>query len=484
MNDQQHSLFELQRQVKNSLEESFSGPVWVKAEISEMTINRSGHCYLDLVETEQGTDAVIARCRATIWSYTFRMLRPYFETTTGQPFSEGLKVLLQAKVEYHEVYGFSLNIRDIDPVYTLGDLARQRREIIRRLEEDGILDMNKELELPLVPQRIAIISSPTAAGLQDFLDQLHNNPHQFVFYSKLFPAVMQGNEAPHSIMDALELIYNYEEWFDAVVIIRGGGAQLDLACFDQYELAAHVAQFPLPVITGIGHDKDDTVVDLVAHTKMKTPTAVAEFLISGALRFSQELNELEKHFTELVTDQLEDNKNRLNDAADQLNNLVNQLIVTQQNRLNIARIQLANRSEAFFKNQQTELKQILVGVKNKTNRYITRQNHLLDQSGNKLNFVFREQVLKNKNLLNQFRHLIKIQSLEMIRTEKRTLISIQEKLRLVDPQNIIKRGYSLTIFNGKIVKSVDQVNAGDKIISRLTDGILESTVENKTHLKD
>lgn len=477
MNEQHHTLFNIQRQVKSSLEETFSGPVWVVAEISEMTVNRSGHCYLDLVETEQGTETVIARCRATIWSYTFRMLRPYFETTTGQAFSEGLKVLLQAKIEYHEVYGFSLNIRDIDPVYTLGDLARQRREIIRRLEEDGILEMNKELELPMVPQRIAIISSPTAAGLQDFLDQLHHNSHQFVFYSKLFPAVMQGNEAPRSIMAALELIYNYEDWFDAVVIIRGGGAQLDLACFDQYELAVHVAQFPLPVITGIGHDKDDTVVDLVAHTKMKTPTAVAEFLISGALRFSQELNELEKHFTELVTEQLEDNQIRLNDAADQLNNLVNQLIVAQQNRLNIARIQLANQSEIFLKNQQTELRQILIEVKNKTNRFVTHQSHLLDHSGNKLNFVFREQVIKNTNQLKQYQQLLKIETLETIRTEKRNLNSIQEKLRLVDPQNIIKRGYSLSLINGKIVKSVGQVKEGDRLETRLSDGMLESTVE-------
>jgi len=477
MSDQQLSLFELQRQVKSSLDDTFSMPVWVKAEISEMTVNRSGHCYLDLVETEAGTDSVIARCRATIWSYTFRMLKPYFETTTGQTFSEGLKVLLQAKIEYHEVFGFSLNIRDIDPVYTLGDLARQRREIIRRLQEDGVFEMNKDLELPLVPQRIAVISSPTAAGLQDFLDQLHNNPHQFVFYTKLFPAVMQGSEAPKSIMNALDLIYEYEDYFDAIVIIRGGGAQLDLACFDQYELAFTVAQFPLPVITGIGHDKDDTVIDMVAHTRMKTPTAVAEFLIAGALQFSQELNELEKHFMDLITDQLDDHKNRLNDAADQLNLLVNQMIVSQQNRLNIASIQLANRTESFLKIQQSELKQLRTETKNQTSRFVTRQNHLLDRSGNKLNFIFREQVLKNKNLLNQFQHLIKIRSLETIRAEKKNLNAIQEKLRLVDPLNIIKRGYSLTMINGKIVKSVNQVKEGDLLETRLSNGTVESTVE-------
>jgi len=473
----QLSLFELQQQVKDNLDNAFPMPVWVVAEISEMTVNRSGHCYLDLVETDQGTDTVIARCRATIWSYTFRMLKPYFETTTGQTFSEGLKVLLQAKIEYHEVFGFSLNVRDIDPVYTLGDLARQRREIVRRLQEDGVIEMNKELELPLVPQRIAVISSPTAAGLQDFLDQLHTNPHKFVFYTKLFPAVMQGSEAPRSIMNALDLIYEYEDLFDAVVIIRGGGAQLDMACFDQYELAFHVAQFPLPVITGIGHDKDDSVVDLVAHTRMKTPTAVAEFLISGAFRFSQELEELEKHFLKIVNDQLEENKMRLNDAADRLNQLVNQLIVSQQSRLNIARIQLANRSEIFLKTQQSGLKQLLVETKNMSSRFVTRQNHLNDQSGNKLNYIFRGQILKNKNRLNQFQQVLKMQAIDQIRNEKQNLNLIQEKLRLVDPQNILKRGYSLTMIDRKIVKSIKQVKEGDRLESRLSDGQIESTVE-------
>jgi len=477
MSDQQLSLFELQQQVKGNLDNAFALPVWVKAEISEMTVNRSGHCYLDLVETEQGTDQVIARCRATIWSYTFRMLRPYFETTSGQIFGEGIKVLLQAKIEYHEVYGLSLNIRDIDPVYTLGDLARQRREIIRRLQEDGVFEMNKELELPLVPQRLAVISSPTAAGLQDFLDQLHNNPHQFIFYTKLFPAVMQGIEAPRSIMNALDRIYEYEDIFDAVVIIRGGGAQLDLACFDHYDLASHVAQFPLPVITGIGHDKDDTVIDLVAHTRMKTPTAVAEFLISGALRFWQELQEIENHFEELITDQLEDHKNRLSDATDQLKNLVNQMIVAQQNRLNIAGIHLSNRTQSFLKDQQSELKELIVGTKNFTNRFITGQTHQLNHSGNKLNYIFREKVLMNKNLLNQFQHLIKIRIAETIRYEKKNLDLIHEKLRLVDPQNILKRGYSLTMIDGKIVKSVKQVKKGDRIESKLSDGTVESIVE-------
>lgn len=477
MNDQQFSLFELQQQVKSCLDDSFALPIWVKAEISEMTVNRSGHCYLDLIETEPNSDTVIARCRATIWSYTFRMLKPYFETTTGQSFTEGIKVLLQAKIEYHEVYGISLNIRDIDPVYTLGDLARQRQEIIRRLKEDGVFDMNKDLELPVVAQRIAVISSPTAAGLQDFLDQLHQNKHQFVFYTKLFPAIMQGNEAPRSIMAALEQIFTYEDWFDVVVIIRGGGSQLDLACFDQYELAFHVAQFPLPVITGIGHDKDDSVVDLVAHTRLKTPTAVAEFLISGALAFAQELAELEKHFTELIADQLEENRSRLNEAADRLNDLVSEMIQSQQNRLILASVHLANRSELFLKNQQNELRQIISEARNKTRQLVVNQNHQLDRSVNQLKFGIREQVFKSKNRLTQFQHLVQIRTHELLRAEKKNLATIQEKLRLVDPQNILKRGYSLTTVNGKIAKSVTQIQTGDRLETKLSDGTVESTVE-------
>jgi exodeoxyribonuclease VII large subunit len=309
------------------------------------------------------------------------------------------------------------------------------------------------------------------------LDQLHNNPHKFVFYTRLIPAVMQGNEAPRSITNALELIYQYEDFFDVVVIIRGGGAQLDLACFDQYELAFNVAQFPLPVITGIGHEKDDTVVDLVAHTRMKTPTAVAEFLISGALQFSQQLNELEQHFTELISDQLDDHKNRLTDAADQLNLLVTQLIAKQTSRLEIAQIQLANQSAIFLKNQLSYLKQLTTDTKNQTNRFVTRQNHQLIQSGNKLNYSFRKQILNGKNLLNNYQSLVRMKTLEQLKNEKKNIGLISEKLRLVDPQNILKRGYSLTMLNGKILKSVHLAQKGDLLETLLRDGTIESTVE-------
>ena len=205
--NEQLKLSELNGLVKKAIGEAFTTPVWVICEISELKINRNGHCYMVLIEKEENGDAILAQAKATIWSYTFRMLQPYFESTTGQQLTEGLKVLVSVSVEFHELYGFSLNIRDIDPTYTLGDMARRRREIISRLQSEGVADMNKELELPLVPQRIAIISSPTAAGYQDFVDQLVSNPAKYHFYTKLFPAVMQGNQAELSIIGALEQIY-------------------------------------------------------------------------------------------------------------------------------------------------------------------------------------------------------------------------------------------------------------------------------------
>lgn len=471
------TLSALQSQIKLSIDSTFPYPVWIVAEIGEMTINRNGHCYLELLETGSGTNNIIARCRATIWSYTFRMLKPYFETTSGQAFAEGLKVLIQAKPEYHELYGLSLNIRDIDPVYTLGEHARIRFEVIRRLTDDGIIDMNKELELPLVTQRIAIVSSPTAAGLQDFLEQLNNNSHKFVFYTKLFAAVMQGKEAVQSITDALDQIYLNENFFDVVVIIRGGGSQLDLACFDQYELASNIAQFPLPVITGIGHEKDDSVADMVAHTRLKTPTAVAEFIITGALSFSSHLNELEQHFVSLINENIENKNDVLLSLADEVNSLVNKRIAEEENKLNISKLNLNKNLNSYFKVKKNGIKEILVSTKNKTNTSITHIKFNLKQSTNKLNFVYKESINKSRNRINQNCNSLRIVTRDILKTEFRTCSMFDEKLRLVDPVNVLKRGFSISKINGRAVKSIQEIKSGDLMETVLNDGTVESRIE-------
>ena len=303
-----YSLSELGKCIKMTLKTAFSEPVWVRAEISEMHENVSGHCYLDLIEKADDTDALVAKQKATIWAFTYRMLKPYFESETGATLRAGMKVLLLCEVEFHEVYGVSLNVRDIDPAFTVGEMAVRRAEIIRRLTDDGIVDMNKQQPLAPVPQRVAVISSATAAGYGDFCDQLRNNVFGYTFYTKLFPATMQGTQTEQSVVAALDKICDFIDNFDVVVIIRGGGATSDLVAFDNYNLALHCAQFPLPIISGIGHQRDESVVDLVAHTRVKTPTAAAEFLVARINDFEKNIDEMAQNVAfsarEVVHDEL------------------------------------------------------------------------------------------------------------------------------------------------------------------------------------
>lgn len=271
------TLSELQRLVKNTLHERFALPVWVSAEISEIKVNYSGHCYLELVEKGGDNGVPQAQARAVLWRTAYPRIAGYFEAETGQRLAAGIKILAKVSVTYHELYGFSLQITDIDPAYTLGDMERQRQQTIAQLREEGVWDMNREAPMPTVVQRVAIVSSANAAGYQDFCKELDKSPYRFRL--TLFDAFMQGAAAEESIVAALCAAAQRMEEFDAVVVIRGGGSASDLNCFNAYRLCTHVAQFPLPVVTGIGHDKDTSVADMVAHTALKTPTAVAGWLV-------------------------------------------------------------------------------------------------------------------------------------------------------------------------------------------------------------
>ncbi len=272
-------LLALQEQVKRHLEDHFFESVWLQAEISELKQNPSGHCYLTLVEKDPRSNAMLARASAVVWASTWRMVKPYFEAQTGRSLAPGLSVLVRVQVSYSVLYGLSLVIYDIDPSFTVGELELARQRTIARLEAEGMFDMNAQLSLPLLPRRLAVVSSPTAAGWRDFRRQLEGNEYGFRFRLQLFPAVMQGDAAPESIIGALDQIAAEADSFDAVLILRGGGGAMDLVCFDDYELAVNVAQFPLPVLTGIGHDHDFHIVDMVAHTHVKTPTALADWLL-------------------------------------------------------------------------------------------------------------------------------------------------------------------------------------------------------------
>ncbi|WP_372755123.1 exodeoxyribonuclease VII large subunit [Labilibaculum sp.] len=448
------SLFHLNHQIKNILSQTFSSGVWIVAEISELRYNQNGHCYLELIEKEENTDQIIAKAKATIWSYTFRMLKPYFETTTGQAFTSGIKILIQVNVEFQEIYGFSLNIKDIDPSYTLGDMARRRKEIIARLEEEGVLEMNKDLDFPNIPKCIAIISSPTAAGYEDFINQLDNNADGYKFHYKLFPAIMQGNNAEESIICALDKINEYENLFDVVVIIRGGGSQADLNCFDSYWLAFHIAQFPLPIISGIGHERDESIVDIVAHTKVKTPTAAAEFLIDCFDQCQKYQNDLREQFLEEVKEILLMSSERLISLTNKFSPMVSQILEKKSSQLGLAKQRLISSS-----------KQLLVN-----------QTHNRQNLNSQFHYSSEKRIKSERNVLDQLQYAVKNTLGQQFESQKHSLSLFEQSVKYLNPENILKKGYSLSLKDGKIIKDIQELSLEDIIETRLANGSVESQV--------
>ena len=469
-------LSELNGLIRQVLTQEFSAKLWVVAEISEMKTQRSGHCYLVLIEKDTLTDKVIAQARATIWSYIYRILRPYFETTTGQVLVEGLKVLVQVSVEFHELYGYSLNIHDIDPTYTLGDLARRKTDIINKLTREGVLDMNKGVDFPLVPQRIAVISSETAAGFQDFTNQLKNNQAGYVFYYKLFPAVMQGPQTEASVIRALETIYHYEHSFDVVVIIRGGGSQFDLSCFENYNMAYYVTQFPLPVITGIGHEKDNSVVDLVAHTRLKTPTAVAEFLIGNIARFDLRLSEAQSVLMERIHQKLDDTHKRMDRILRLAAPLIRGKISSSRQSLN----EKLWKTDHFIKISINNKIHILTYKEEEIRRsviqFLVQKSKKMEATGSLALSGLKMMIPSKKTELNlKLADLTNSLHKTMIQ-ENHRLQMISKEIYLIDPQRILARGYSITTIKGLVIKDSSTVNPSDIVKTTLYKGTLYSQI--------
>jgi len=430
MDNKALTLYHLLGQVKSALKNTLPLSWWVMAEISELKMNYSGHCYLELIEKDDAGESIKAKVRATIWSSVFRMLQPYFETTTHTRLTAGIKIMIKVNAEFHELYGFSLNITDIEPSFTIGELARQKQEIINRLKAEGVFEMNKTITFPELPRIIAVISSKTAAGLGDFMDQLTGNPFGYKFHIKLFPAVMQGDEAEQSIINAFDLIYAYEEFFDAVVIIRGGGAQSDLNCFNSYWLTSNICQFPLPVLTGIGHEQDETIADLVAHTRLKTPTAVAEFLISCYRKVDEKINERSLVLCDIVSEKVKAEKEQLNRFLLLLKPAVKERLAACSGHLHLL--------SANFKGMVKQL--------------------LLKESGT---INTRDVYLKT---------LVK----EFLNIRKHALDILEKKNDYLDPFLILKRGYSVTYYNGKALKNSSWVPKDEVIETKLAEGTIKS----------
>lgn len=433
------TLLQLNNRIKGAVSHAFPDTCWIRAEMADVRVNSSsGHCYLEFVEKDASGRQMLAKAKGAIWARVFTRLKPYFEKETGQSFTSGIKVLVRVSVEFHELYGFSLSVQDIDPSYTVGDMARKRKEIIEQLRKEGIYGLNRELTLAPLPRRIAIITSPTAAGYEDFVNQLYNNRGGYPFYTKLFPAIMQGDMTERSVIAALDRIYQYAGLFDAVAIIRGGGSTSDLNSFDTYELAANCAQFPLPIISGIGHERDDTAVDLVAHTRMKTPTAVAEFLIGRMDIAAETLAGLQQRTAQLTVETLQRQKQFLQQLGAQLPRLA-------ANRIERSRIHLHG---------------------------ITAKLPL--SAGGMVN--------RQEKQLGRLQDRLKNYSLAFLKEREKQLEFTGQFIRMASPEYILKRGYSLSLLNGKIIKKAALLKVGDELVTRFTDGTVISKVE-KTELQ-
>ena len=429
------SLLELNSLVRRSLEQCLPDEYWIQAELSDVRSNTTGHCYLEFVQKDPRSNNLVAKARGMIWNNIYRLLKPYFEETTGQLFTSGIKVLVKVTVQFHELYGYSLTVLDIDPAYTLGDMARRRREILLQLEEEGVLTLNKELEIPVLPQRIAVVSSATAAGYGDFCHQLQHNSGGFFFYTELFPALMQGNQVEESVLAALDRINARINEFDVVVIIRGGGATSDLSGFDTYLLAAACAQFPLPIITGIGHERDDTILDMVAHTRMKTPTAVAEFLIGQMDKAAGEVEELQQDVCSLATEILSRQKNFLQSLGSRLPVLAINRIERNRSLLQRIGMQLPTDAHAFLNQWASKLEAMQVRLANRAESSLAERSRFVQ-------------------LTEQF-------------------------IKMASPDYVLKRGYSLTLKDGKIIKQADGLVVGDELITCFADGEVRSKVLKK-----
>ena len=435
MKSEQHiTLLELNRLVREVIECEIPNEYWVEAELSECRESR-GHCYMELVQYDEDRAATpLARASAKCWASKWMLIRPGFERTTGQRLHAGMKVLLKVYAQFHEAFGFSWIVTDIDPTYTLGDMARKRQEIIRQLKAEGVFDLQKELRLPLFCQRIAVISSETAAGYGDFCNQLADNPYGFRFETRLFPATMQGEGVEQSIIAALERIYTatQEDGFDAVVIIRGGGATSDMSGFDKLALAENVANFPLPIITGIGHDRDESILDMVSHTRVKTPTAAAAFLI----------------------DHLKTVLDAINDAQDRLAGY------TQQ-KLSVLKAQLSAIAET--------LPRIFTTVK-------TRHEARLDALNSRIIATVRQSLITRQSKISAFEERLPILLDRRLMAEKHRLQLIEEKAKSLDPALLLRRGFSITLKDGHALRDASALRPGDEIETRLANGTVKSKV--------
>lgn len=446
------SLYELNLLIRTTFETAFPETFLVTAEIARIDVKR--HCYMELVDKDEET--IRAEIKAVIWADRYGVIFRDFKKATGIELTKGIKILFEAYVNFHERYGLKLNIIDIDPSYTIGELAVRKREILKRLENEGLKDLNKSIGFPLVPQRIGIVSSSSAAGYEDLMNHLMNNPYGYRFICRLYEAKMQGDDAEASIVKALRLCHTDSTYLDAIVIVRGGGSQTDLHCFDSYEIAKEIASLPIPVISGIGHERDTTVVDEVANMRAKTPTAVADILITRMKDFEDSVDSLSHRLFHGTNRLVSDKREEISSLIKGLNVSINREIIINTQRVYV-----------FIKGLGHSLRFLQV-----------RKGHII-QEAKKLKLLSSNNIRGEIRTLSNLFLRIKNNTERRIQMEDRRIESRQDNINHLDPGNILKRGYSITRKGARAIRSVSQVQLNDTIETILYDGRIESTVRMK-----
>lgn len=449
------SLREFTARIGSAIRTSAIQNQWVVAELSDVS-SRGGHCYMELIEKDERGNT-IAKLRATIWASVFLKLKTKFEYATRQSFSTGIKVMVFGSANFHDQYGLSFNITDIDPSFTLGDMARIRQEIINKLTAEGLINRNKQLEMPIVPQRIAVISAATAAGYGDFMNQLINNRNGFCFYTHIFNAIMQGEHTSVSVRKALEQVEMTIDLWDCVVIIRGGGATSDLNGFDELELARAIATFPLPVIVGIGHERDRTVLDEIAHTRVKTPTAAAEFLIEKAQAAFDKASHLADYAFRYATE-------RVFGAKQQLANIEALIPALTKQKISEKNLMLSKIASALPHLVQKNINNQRQFLNNKVQAYLFVANRHKTNAETKTKILSETLRQSTANVVNR---------------EKQRLAGIFAVVEALSPQNTLRRGYSITRLNGKAIKNSDNINIGQIITTEFANGSIDSIINKK-----
>lgn len=444
------SLSQLNGMIREAIEMNFLDEVWLVAEIAELRVAGAGHCYLDLVEKRE--NRIVARMRANIWKFQYDRIASCFFSATGSTLQKGMKVLFSVSVSFHEQYGVSLVVKNIDPNYSLGDLERKKKEIIKKLTQEKLINKNSAIDLELVPKRIAIISSESAAGYGDFMNQLNNNSGGYLFETKLFHSTMQGNAVEQSIIRSLSEIA--KEDFDCVVIIRGGGASLDLAGFDNYNLGVAIAKFTLPILTGIGHERDETIADLVSHTKLKTPTAVAEFLIEKMQSFEEYYIGLKEALVYFSREKITQNKVAIRELSHVAKIETQKIIERNKVRLVQIKSELPLTIEAFLKCQKQNLNNSAQGVSVSKSALINEQNKKLSKLASSLK-------LTSNNILKE-----QVSNLKLI----------EKTIKLIHPDNVLKRGYAMIFKDGNVFTSIKDLEKDDEVEIKLRDGIKKSKI--------